>query len=83
MITVTFVLAVIANIIAVFTLLVNMSTDKALQDLDNGVKECIAYSRTNKLLIDTLDNKVNKPKAKRGRPKKNVKPVVHHLNGKQ
>lgn len=83
MTTVTFVLAIIANIIAVFTLLMNMSTEKALADMEEGIRECAARTQTNKLLINTLDNKVNKPKPKRGRPKKNVKPVVHQLNGKQ
>jgi len=86
MTTITFVLAIIATIIAVFTLLMNISTEKTIVHIEEGLKECATRTRTNKLKLDTLDNKVNKPKAKRGRPKKNApKPhkIVHQLNGEQ
>ena len=85
MTTITFVLAIFATIIAVFTLLMNMSTEKTVLHIEEGLRECATRTRTNKLKLDTLDNKVNKPKAKRGRPKKNTpKPhkIIHHLNGK-
>ena len=85
MTTITFVLAIIATIISVFTLLMGISTEKTILHIEEGLRECATRTRTNKLKLDTLDNKVNKPKAKRGRPKKNApKPhkIVHHLNGK-
>ena len=52
----------------------------------DDLRDCATRTRSNKLAIDTLDNKVNKPKAKRGRPRKNApKPhkIVHQLNGEQ
>ena len=52
--------------------------------MTQGLRDCATRTRTNKLHLDTLTNKLDKPKAKRGRPKKNVKPkVIHQLNGKQ
>ena len=80
MTTVTFVLAIIATIIAVFTLLMNMSTEKTILHIEEGLRECATRTRTNKLKLDTLDNKVNKPKAKKGRPKKSA-PKPHQVNG--
>ena len=70
MATITLVLAIIANIVAVFTLLMNMSTEKTLTHLEEGLRDCATRTRNNFLNIETLDNRVNKPKAKRGRPKK-------------
>jgi len=84
MTTITLVLAITANIIAVYTLLWCMSTNTEMNNMESDLRDCATRTRTNKLKLDTLDNKVNKPKIKRGRPKKNVKPkVVHQLNGKQ
>ena len=82
MTTVTLVLAITANIVAVYTLLWCMSTSTEMLDIEDGLRECATRTRTNKLRLDTLDNKVNKPKAKRGRPRKNA-PKPHALNGVQ
>jgi hypothetical protein len=84
MTTVTLILAITANIVAVYTLLWCMSTSTEMLNIEDGLRECATRTRSNKIKLDTLDNKVNKPKRKAGRPKKNVKPkVVHQLNGKQ
>lgn len=82
MTTITLVLAIIANIIAVYTLLWCMSTSTQMLNVEDGIRECATRARSNKLKLDTLDNKVNKPKAKRGRPRKNA-PKPHVLNGVQ
>ena len=82
MTTITLVLAIIANIIAVYTLLWCMSTSTQMLNVEDGIRECATHTRSNKLKLDTLDNKVNKPKAKRGRPRKNA-PKPHTLNGVQ
>jgi hypothetical protein len=82
MTTITLVLAIIANIIAVYTLLWCMSTSTQMLNVEDGIRECATHTRSNKLKLDTLDNKVNKPKAKRGRPRKNA-PKPHALNGVQ
>jgi hypothetical protein len=82
MTTITLVLAITANIIAVYTLLWCMSTSTEMLNMEDGLRDCATRTRTNKLKLDTLDNKMNKPKAKRGRPKKNA-PKPHHVNGIQ
>jgi cell division protein FtsL len=80
--TITLVLAIIANIIAIYTLLWCMSTSTQMLNVEDGIRECATRARSNKLKLDTLDNKVNKPKAKRGRPRKNA-PKPHVVNGVQ
>jgi len=84
MATITLVLAIIANIIAVFTLLMNMSTEKTLTHLEDDLRDCATRTRYNTINLDTFKNEVSspKPKTKRGRPKKNA-PKPHNLNGKQ
>ena len=52
-------------------------------DIEDGLRECATRSSMNKLDISTIDNRTKtKPKAKRGRPKKNA-PKPHFVNGKQ
>lgn len=78
MTTVTLVLAITANIVAVYTLLWCMSTSTEMLNIEDGLRECASRTSSNKLKLDTLDNKVNKPKAKRGRPRKNApKPLTN------
>tara|TARA_R100000951_G_scaffold115997_2_gene126064 strand:+ start:394 stop:654 length:261 start_codon:yes stop_codon:yes gene_type:complete len=86
MTTITLLLAIIANITAIYTFLWCMSNNTNMHNMEEGLRDCATRTRSNKLKLDTLDNKVNKPKAKRGRPKKTApKPhnTVHQLNGKQ
>ena len=83
MATISFVLAMIASIIAVFTLLMSISTyreiEQQLIDMQEGLRECANRTTLNKLDISTIDNRTKaKPKAKRGRPKKNA-PKPHEL----
>tara|TARA_Y100001938_G_scaffold148602_1_gene232824 strand:+ start:40282 stop:40530 length:249 start_codon:yes stop_codon:yes gene_type:complete len=82
MTTITLVLAIIANLIAIYTLAWCMSTSTEMLNMEDGLRDCATRTRNNKLKLDTLDNKVNKPKAKRGRPKKNA-PKPHQVNGVQ
>ncbi len=82
MTTITLVLAIIANIVAVYTLLWCMSHNKLMEHMVDDLRDCATRARSNKLKLDTLDNKVNKPKAKRGRPRKNA-PKPHLVNGVQ
>ena len=51
--------------------------------MEQGLKECAARTSANKLDISTIDNRTkSKPKAKRGRPRKNA-PKPHQVNGVQ
>ena len=84
--TITLVLAIIANIVAIYTLYWCISHTKIMEHMVDDLRDCATRTRSNKLAIDTLDNKVNKPKAKRGRPRKNAPKshkIVHQLNGEQ
>ena len=82
MTTITLVLAIIANIVSIYALLWCMGHSKLMEHMVDDLKDCATRTRSNKLKLDTLDNKVNKPKAKRGRPRKNA-PKPHALNGVQ
>ena len=82
MTTITLVLAIIANCIAIYTLAWCMSTSTEMLNMEDDLRDCATRTRSNKLKLDTLDNVVNKPKAKRGRPRKNA-PKPHQLNGEQ
>jgi hypothetical protein len=89
MTTIAFVLAIMASIVSVFTLLMTISQYRSLEiymnDLEEGLRECAARTSTNKLDISTIDNRTKaKPKAKRGRPRKNAPKshkIIHQLNG--
>ena len=89
MTTIAFVLAITASIISVFTLLMTISQYRSLEiymnDLEQGLRECATRTSENKLDISTIDNRTKaKPKAKRGRPRKNTpKPhkIIHQLDG--
>ena len=89
MTTIASILAIMASIISVFTLLMTISQYRSLEiymnDLEEGLRECAARTSANKLDISTIDNRTKaKPKAKRGRPRKNApKPhkIIHQLNG--
>ena len=57
---------------------------KRLNNLESDLLDCATRSRNTYLELNTLANKVNKPKKKTGRPsKKAPKPskIIHHLNG--
>ena len=78
MTTITLLLAILAIITSVFTMLMNMATNreigKELIDLQEGIRECANRTTLNKLDIATIDNRTKaKPKAKRGRPRKDGK----------
>ena len=62
MATITLLLAIIANITAIYTLLWCMSTSTEMLNLESDLRDCATRTRTNKLKLDTLDNQVNKPK---------------------
>tara|TARA_R110002012_G_scaffold171342_4_gene336116 strand:+ start:975 stop:1250 length:276 start_codon:yes stop_codon:yes gene_type:complete len=75
MTTITLLLAILAIITSVFTLLMSMTThqelEKELSNIKQGLRECATRSSLNALEISTIDNRTkSKPKAKRGRPKK-------------
>ena len=85
--TIAFVLAIMAIIISVFTLLMTISQYRSLEiymyDLEQGLRECATRTSENRLDISTIDNRTkSKPKAKRGRPKKSA-PKLHQVNGVQ
>tara|TARA_R100000781_G_scaffold98670_1_gene62287 strand:+ start:116 stop:361 length:246 start_codon:yes stop_codon:yes gene_type:complete len=68
----------------VFFLAAGRELRKDIRTLNEDLRDCATHVRTNKLLFSTLENKLNKPKKKPGRPKKSTKPkVAHQLNGKQ
>jgi hypothetical protein len=89
MTTITFILAITASIISVFTLLMTISQYRSFEiymyDLEQGLRECASRTSENKLNISTIDNRTKaKPKAKRGRPRKNAPKshkIIHQLNG--
>jgi len=77
MATITLLLSILAIITSVFTLLMSMSTNREIEqqlvDMQEGIRECANRTTLNKLDISTIDNRTKaKPKAKRGRPKKNA-----------
>jgi len=83
MATITLVLAIAANIVAIFTLLMSISMGREMNSMEEGLRDCATRTRYNTINFDTFKNEVSspKPKAKRGRPRKNApKP---HKNGKQ
>lgn len=95
--TITSTLAILAIITATFNLIFTFfkfrDIENDLIDIEDGLRECATRSSMNKLDISTIDNRTKaKPKAKRGRPKKNApKPhelrrstgTIHSPNGKQ
>ena len=84
--TITITLAILAIITATFSLLLCFfklqEIEKDISHMTEGLRDCATRTRTNKLHLDTLANKLDKPKAKRGRPKKNA-PKPHQVNGVQ
>ena len=78
MTTITLLLAILAILTSVFTLVMNMATNREIgkesADLQEGVRECANRTTLNKLDIATIDNRTQpKPKARRGRPRKDGK----------
>ena len=76
--TLSIILAVLATITSIFTLLVVLArtseVEAALYQLEDGLRECANRTTLNKLDISTIDNRTKaKPKAKRGRPRKDGK----------
>lgn len=79
------ILSLIAIGISVITFIRCYNLHKDIEIIEDDLRDCAIRTRTNTLKFDTLDNKVNKPKAKKGRPsKKAPKPpkIIHQLNGK-
>ena len=57
---------------------------RRINELESDILDCATRGRNTHLELNTLSNKVNKPKAKRGRPRKNApKPhkIIHQLDG--
>ena len=78
------ILSSIAIGIALLAFLLAHSVHKDIAVINNDLLDCSTRTRTNKLHLDTLTNKIDKPKRKAGRPRKNApKPhkIVHQLNG--
>ena len=83
--TITSALAIVAIITVTFNLLFTFFKFKDIENnllnMEDGLRECATRSSMNKLDISTIDNRTKaKPKAKRGRPKKNT-PKVQQVNG--
>lgn len=76
--TISIILSVLATITSAFTLITvlarNSEIDASLYNLEDGLRECANRTTLNKLDISTIDNRTKaKPKAKRGRPRKDGK----------
>ena len=82
MTTLTLIIAIIAGMLSAYTFLSTLALNDRLIDTEEGLKECATRTSSNKLHLDTLKNKVDRPKVKRGRPKKNA-PKPHQVNGVQ
>ncbi len=82
MTTLTLIIAIIAGMLSAYTFLSTLALNDRLIDTEEGLRECATRTSSNKLHLETLKNKVDKPKAKRGRPKKNA-PKPHQVNGVQ
>jgi len=66
---------------AFIAFLATSSLRRNVHQLESDLLDCASRGRLTQLELDTLSNKVNKPKAKRGRPRKNVQPKVIHTLG--
>ena len=82
MTTLTLIIAIIAGMLSAYTFLSTLALNDRLINTEEGLRECATRTSSNKLHLETLKNKVNKPKAKRGRPRKNA-PKPHQVNGVQ
>ncbi len=76
--TISIILSILATITSAFTLITvlarNSEIDASLYNLEDGLRECANRTTLNKLDISTIDNRTKaKPKAKRGRPRKDGK----------
>ena len=76
--TISIILSILATITSAFTLITflarNSEIDASLHNLEDGLRECANRTTLNKLDISTIDNRTKaKPKAKRGRPRKDGK----------
>ena len=69
MTTLTLIIAIIAGMLSAYTFLSVLALNDRLIDTEEGLKECATRTSSNKLHLETLKNKVDKPKVKRGRPK--------------
>jgi hypothetical protein len=79
------ILSISAIVIATWSAVLSYMCHKDLRNTEHGLRKCATISRANTLDITTLANKVNKPKAKRGRPRKNAPApkIIHQLYGGQ
>ncbi len=82
MTTLTLIIAIIAGMLSAYTFLSTLALNDRLINTEEGLRECATRTSSNKLHLETLKNKVDKPKAKRGRPRKNA-PKPHQVNGVQ
>ena len=73
MTTLTLIIAIIAGMLSAYTFLSTPALNDRLVNTEEGLRECATRTSSNKLHLDTLKNKVDKPKAKRGRPRKDGK----------
>jgi|TARA_R110002073_G_scaffold27380_1_gene88448 hypothetical protein len=75
-------LSIAAIVLALYSTCLSYMCHKDLKNTEKGLIECATLSRINKIGLETLQNQVNAPKPKRGRPRKNApKPhtIVHEL----
>ena len=79
---ITLLLSVVSIACAAYAIGLTLILKRELENTNDGLRECATKASYNKLHLDTLANQVNKPKAKRGRPRKNA-PKPHVINGVQ
>tara|TARA_R110002012_G_C11184059_1_gene557497 strand:- start:22 stop:294 length:273 start_codon:yes stop_codon:yes gene_type:complete len=78
----TVAMSIIAIVASVYSIVLGFLNRKNHKQNEKAIQELNTIVRGNRLDLDTLENKVNKPKAKRGRPRKDSsKPhtIVHEL----
>lgn len=70
----------IALFCSVFSIVLTLILKRDLTRTTRELLECATRTHLLKLEISTLETKLNPPKKRRGRPRKNVQPkVVHNL----
>ncbi|HAV24739.1 MAG TPA: hypothetical protein DCX01_01050 [Bacteroidetes bacterium] len=71
----------IALFCSVFSIVLTLILKNELGRTNNEILECATRTHLLKLEISTLETKLNPPKKRRGRPRKNVQPKVVHSLG--
>ena len=66
---------------SVFSIALTLIIKKDLNKANKEILQCATTTSLLKLEISTLENRLNPPKRRRGRPRKNVQPKVVHSLG--